>query len=78
MRGSHGLPPSLLGPIWKERFRRQTVPHTVDLQKHVQHASQRFSGSLFHWLPSRKLRIAEATTCPVHHAERDGYFWLRQ
>ena len=26
MRGSHGLPPSLLGPIGK-RFRRQTVPH---------------------------------------------------
>ena len=26
MRGSHGLPPSLLGPIGKT-FRRQTVPH---------------------------------------------------
>ena len=26
MRGSHGLPPSLLGPIGK-RFRRQAVPH---------------------------------------------------
>ena len=26
MRGSHGLPPSLLSPIGK-RFRRQTVPH---------------------------------------------------
>ena len=26
MRGAHGLPPSLLGPIGK-RFRRQTVPH---------------------------------------------------
>ena len=28
MRGSHGLPPSLLGPIGK-RFRRQTVPHLL-------------------------------------------------
>ena len=28
MRGSHGLPPSLLGPIGK-RFRRQTVPHML-------------------------------------------------
>ena len=28
MRGSHGLPPSLLGPMGK-RFRRQTVPHLL-------------------------------------------------
>ena len=28
MRGSHGLPPSLLDPIGK-RFRRQTVPHML-------------------------------------------------
>ena len=38
MRGSHGLPPSLLGPIGKRIGGKPC--HTCRLQKHVQHGSE--------------------------------------
>ena len=76
MRGSHGLPPSLLGPIGK-RFRRQTVPHLLTPEACPTRIREvlRLVAPL---APVPKVQDRRSNNCPVHHAERDGYFWLRQ
>ena len=76
MRGSHGLPPSLLGPFGK-RFRRQTVPHMLTPEACPTRIREvlRLVAPL---APVPKARNRRSNNCPVHHAERDGYFWLRQ
>ena len=80
MRGSHGLPPSLFGPIGK-RFRRQTVPHMSTPKACPTHIRKvlRLVAPL---APVPKAQYRRTNNCPVlvcnHHAERDGYFWLRQ
>ena len=68
MRGSHGLPPSLLGPIGK-RFRRQTVPHLLTPEACPTRLREvlRLVAPL---APVPKAQDRRSNNCPVHH-ERD-------
>ena len=71
MRGSHGLPPSLLGPVGK-RFRRQTVPHLSTPEacpKRIREDLRLVSPLA----PVRKAQDRRSNNCPVHLAERVVY-----